>query len=126
MEDSDSKHNESINFGQNEETRLLKELQALMSCAVPSDLLMSLLQSQMLAHSNNENHESISHLLISYSGKRGKIGNITHLPLDIAQIIRYLPNSQTSLSRILKLVFYIFVLFCLFCLNIIDYCLHVY
>ena len=86
MEESDSKHNESLNFGHNEETRLLKELQALMSCAVPTDLLMSILQSQMLAHSNNENHESISHLLISYIGKRGKIANITILPLDIAQV----------------------------------------
>eukprot|EP01084_Bolivina_argentea_P092636 166642_1 len=90
MEDSDSKRNDSPSFARNEETRLFKELQALMSCSVPTDLLMSILQSQMLCHSNNDIHKSISHLLISYSGKRGSIANITILPLDIAQIIRYL------------------------------------
>ena len=90
MEDSDSKHNESMNFGyNNEETRLLKELQALMSCSIPTDLLMSILQSQMLAHSNLDIHQSISHLLISYSGKRGKIANITILPLDLAQVTSF-------------------------------------
>ena len=86
MEESVSKHNESLNFAHNEETRLLKELQALMSCAVPTDLLMSILQSLMLSHSNSDIHQSISHLLISYPGKRGKIANITILPLDIAQV----------------------------------------
>eukprot|EP01083_Nonionella_stella_P143597 446633_1 len=90
MEDSDSKRHDPVDFEHNEETRLLKELQALLSCSVPTDLLLSILQSQMLSHSNHEIHQSISHLLITYSGKRGTIANTTILPLDVAQIIRYL------------------------------------
>ena len=86
MEDSDSKHNESMSFAHNEEMKLIKDVQALMSSSIPTDLFLSILQSQMLSHSNNDAHQSISHLLISYSGKRGTIANITILPLDIAQV----------------------------------------
>ena len=78
MEESVSKHNDPLNYTHNEEAKLLKELQGLMSSSIPTDLLLSILQSQMLAHSNCDIHQSISHLLILYPGKRGKIGQVNY------------------------------------------------
>lgn len=99
MEDSkhESSHSSEDEKSGSPDQKLLNDLQALRSCSIPSELLMSMLQSQMLSHSNHDIHKSISHLLISYPGKRGKIANTTILPLDLCQVIY--PRFSPSVSR---------------------------
>ena len=86
----DSKHDDSHSVDADQfrtaDLKLLNDLQALLSCSIPRELLLSMLQSEMLSHSNQDMHRSISHLLISYPGKRGKIANATILPLDLCQV----------------------------------------
>lgn len=78
---------------------------------LPADFLHCVLRSIMLTHSSHHSHYSMAHILISYPGRRGKIANLTVLPLDLAQVMLYLSyikikhNEKTKIRNKRELLF---------------------